>query len=259
MLTLATDEVHIHLLQPGLAKDANPAILDATERQRALAFKFNKDRDLYVAAHVFLRQVLSHYAPVSIKDWQFVSNAYGKPAVANPGYGWLQFNLSHTQGMVACAVAYNRAIGVDVEQRKHLDDLPSLCRHAFSHIEAEAVLSSNIPDERGHRFLCYWTLKEAYVKARGMGLSLPLQEFSFVQGAGQNWLLHYAPSFQNGGKSWQFDTRRLGGNHHLAYCVQVEHCLSNQYLMSAANEFGFFQQCMPEQNKPLIIKELRHN
>jgi 4'-phosphopantetheinyl transferase len=230
MLSLATDEIHIHLLRPGLTKEVDEKILDSTEQERAQSFKFKKDRDLYVAAHVFLRQVLSRYAAVSKKDWQFVSNTYGKPAIANSGYGWLQFNLSHTHGRVACAVARNRAVGVDVEQRKYLSDLPLLCRYAFSAVEADDVLSAQHPDEQQHRFFSYWTLKEAYIKARGMGLSLPLQQFSFVQVANQDWQLHYAPNFQDDGQSWQFSTCRLGGNHHLAYCVQTDDATSRKVL-----------------------------
>lgn len=221
MLTLGTDDVHIHLLRPELVKDTDNKTLDATEHQRAQSFKFDKDRDLYVAAHLFLRQVLSRYAPVPKKDWQFVSNAYGKPAIANPGYGWLQFNLSHTQGRVACAVARNRAVGVDVEQHKCLSDLPSLCRHSFSPPEAEHVLSTHVPDQQQQRFFSYWTLKEAYIKARGIGLSLPLQQFSFVQEVNRNWQLHYAPNFPDDGENWQFSTSRLGKSHYLAYCVQA--------------------------------------
>lgn len=221
MPTLETDEIHIHLLQPGLVKESNDEILDATEHQRAQSFKFDKDRDLYVAAHLFLRQVLSRYTPVAAKDWRFVNNAYGKPAIANPGYRWLQFNLSHSPGRIACAVARNRVVGVDVEQHKCLSDLPLLCRHTFSPLEAEDVLSTPLPHEQEQRFFSYWTLKEAYIKARGMGLSLPLQQFSFVQRADQSWQLHYAPGFQDDGKSWQFNTRRLEGSHYLAYCVQA--------------------------------------
>lgn len=222
MLILGTDEVHIHLLRPELVKETDDSIIDATEYQRAQLFKFDKDRDLYVAAHVFLRQVLSRYASVPEKDWQFVSNAYGKPAVADPGFGWLQFNLSHTQGRVACAVARDRAVGVDIEQHRRLNDLRSLCRYAFSPTEAEHVLSTQVPGQQEQRFFSYWTLKEAYIKARGMGLSLPLQQFSFIPGAHQNWRLHYDSNFQDDGKSWQFSTRRLGKSHYLAYCVQTE-------------------------------------
>ncbi|MGZ4968474.1 MAG: 4'-phosphopantetheinyl transferase family protein [Methylobacter sp.] len=230
MLTLGSDDVHIHLLQPELAENTDAGRLDETERQRAQSFKFDKDRDLYIAAHLFMRQVLSRYAFVPEKDWHFVNNAYGKPAIANPGYEWLQFNLSHTQGRVACAVAHKRAVGVDVERHKRISDLASLCRHAFSSREAEHVLSAQLPDEQEQRFFSYWTLKEAYIKARGMGLSLPLQQFSFIRDANRNWQLHYTPDFQHDSESWQFNTRRLGENHYLAYCVQAVNYGSNQEL-----------------------------
>jgi 4'-phosphopantetheinyl transferase len=239
MLSLATDELHIHLLQPGFSKEVDETMLDSAEQQRAQSFKFKKDRDLYVAAHVFLRQVLSCYAAVPKKDWQFISNTYGKPAIANPSYGWLQFNLSHAHGRVACAVARNRAVGVDVEQRKYLGDLPLLCRYAFSPVEADHVLSAQHGDEQQQRFFCYWTLKEAYIKARGMGLSLPLQQFSFVQDTHQNWQLHYSPNFQDDGKNWQFSSCRLGKDHHLAYCVQTDDSTSSKALRVRVMEASF--------------------
>jgi 4'-phosphopantetheinyl transferase len=221
MPALGQDDVHIHLCRPeGFAADGKN-LLNKAERERADAFKFDKDRDLYIAAHVFLRQVLSRYAPVPPENWQFVNNAYGKPAIANAGYERLRFNLAHTGGRVACAVARNRAVGVDVEQHKCLGDLPALCRYAFSPLEAEDVLSARLPGEQEQRFFSYWTLKEAYIKARGMGLSLPLQQFSFVREDHQGWRLEYAQGFQDDGETWQFDTRRLGENHALAYCVQT--------------------------------------
>jgi 4'-phosphopantetheinyl transferase len=219
-LLLGADEIHIHLLRPEFCVDAYKATLDSSEQQRAQAFKFSKDRDLYVAAHVFLRQVLSRYACVPAKAWQFSCNRYGKPAIANPGHQWLQFNLAHTKGMVACAVARNRAVGVDVEHRKYLEDLPSLCHQAFSPIEARAVLAHQLPDDREHCFFNYWTLKEAYIKARGLGLSLPLQTFSFVQKADQSWYLQHGLNFPDDGENWYMGTRLLAGDLYLAYCIQ---------------------------------------
>lgn len=220
-LSLGADDLHIHLLRPELYPGIYNEVLDAFEQQRAASFKFNKDRDLYSAAHVFLRQVLSCYAPVRAKDWQFICNPYGKPAIANPGYLWLHFNLSHTQGMVACAVANNCAVGVDVERRKHLEDLPSLCQQVFSTLEAEAVLAHKCLADREHWFFNYWTLKEAYIKARGLGLSLSLQTFSFVQKIDHSWSLSYDAHFDNDGKNWSVGTHLLKDNIYLAYCLQV--------------------------------------
>jgi 4'-phosphopantetheinyl transferase len=220
-LPLGVDEIHIHLLRPEFCLDADKDTLDSFELQRAQSFKFNKDRDLYMAAHVFLRQVLSRYTPVLAKDWQFACNPYGKPAITNPGQQWLQFNLSHTQGMVACAVALGRAVGVDVERRKHLGDLPSLCHQVFSPREAKTVLANKFPGGREHCFFRHWTLKEAYIKARGRGLSLPLQTFSFVQKTDGGWMLSHEVNFEDDGENWCVGTRVLAGGLYLAYCVQA--------------------------------------
>lgn len=229
MLALPADEVHIHLLGPGFKPGLDWHSLSGAELERAKAFKFSKDRQLYVAAHVFLRQVLSQYADVPANAWQFVCNAYGKPAVANAGYGWLQFNLSHTQGAVACAVARNRQVGVDVEGAKPLLDLPGLCRSVLSQAEADEVLAAG--DLAGPLFYRYWTLKEAYIKAQGMGLSLPLQQFSFVKSTPPYWQLVCDPGLPANQEHWQFSACCLGASHYLAYCAQAGQPASPQSLI----------------------------
>ena len=223
MLSLQTNEVHIHLLKPGCCNASAEALLDYAEQQRANLFKFPRDRVLYVSSHVFLRQVLSRYAVVLPKDWQFLVNTYGKPAIADPDYHWLHFNLSHTSGMVACAVANQRQVGVDVEYCRRRIDVAMLSQHAFSALEAADVLSAASQEEQEQRFFKYWTLKEAYIKAKGMGLSMPLQQFSMVKTAKQTWRLAFAPGFQDPGEDWQFGEKRLDQDHYLAYCVQKQY------------------------------------
>lgn len=219
MQLLPDDALHIHLLQPdGYVDAASENILNLEECQQAQAFRFPRDRDLYVAAHLFLRQVLSRYAPVSPDGWQFSRNAYGKPTIANPAQGWLQFNLSHTHGLIACAVARDRAVGVDVESIRNLNNLPGLCQYAFAPVETADVLAAPSQQAQTERFFSYWTLKEAYIKARGMGLSLPLQQFTFQHLAGR-WQLHCEPALQDSDTCWQSDTLRIS-QHYLAYCIQ---------------------------------------
>jgi len=222
MLTLSTNDVHIHLQSAEFFNSSHLNCLDVIETQRAQAFKFDKDRDLYVAAHVFLRKVLSRYAQIPEEKWEFMINAYGKPAVANLGYEWLKFNLSHTEGLIACIVSVNRDVGVDVEKHKRINDLYSLCRHAFSSVETDFVIATASYELQLLRFFNFWTLKEAYIKARGLGLSLPLQHFSFMQGIDQNWRIHYDPQFQKDEKNWQFNTWYLNKNYYLASCVEIE-------------------------------------
>ncbi|QLQ31751.1 MAG: hypothetical protein HZT40_09270 [Candidatus Thiothrix singaporensis] len=145
--------VAVHLARPEPPEQAEAAVLDATERSRAAAFRFEPDRNLYVAAHVFLRHTLSRHAPIAPAEWRFSANAYGKPFITNPGHTSLQFNLSHTDGLIACAISQGQAVGVDVEQCKPMPDLDNLCRYALSAREAEDVLAIHDGAQQVQRFL----------------------------------------------------------------------------------------------------------
>lgn len=211
----------IHLTAPESINPTHEQWLDQQERSRANAFKFACDRTLYVAAHSFLRQSLSQYAPLAPDAWRFVTNAYGKPAIANHGYQHLKFNLSHTTGLIACVISDNNkvnTVGVDVEQHKTLADMPALCRYAFTPQEAEHVLAHHDLTIQEARFFTYWTLKEAYIKAKGMGLSIPLQDFYFSQNEQQQWQLHTTNALEEKNQSWQFNTLATE-QHYLAVTI----------------------------------------
>jgi len=212
--------VYLYTAKPETIDLADTKLLNTAEQQRATAFRFDADRTLYTAAHVFLRQTLSQHADIAPADWQFSSNAYGKPAITNHGYEELQFNLSHTQGLLACAISQSRAVGVDVERHKLLHDLANLCRTALAAPETADVLSHCGSDVRTQRFFTYWTLKEAYIKARGLGLSLPLQQFHFEQTDAGEWHLHCQAALQDRGENWQFLSRQVADGYTLALAVQ---------------------------------------
>lgn len=212
------DSVVIHLSAPHNIDLAGEQWLDQHELSRANAFKFAQDRALYVAAHSFLRQSLSHYAPLTPDAWRFVHNAYGKPAIANQGYQALQFNLSHTQGLIACAISHTHTVGVDVEQRKTLADLAALCRYAFTPQETAHVLAQHSVTTQEKHFFTYWTLKEAYIKAKGMGLSIPLQDFYFSHNQQQQWQIHTTKELEAQNQHWQFNTFATQ-QHHLAIAI----------------------------------------
>lgn len=205
------NNVYIHAAHPEAIQANGGALLNTTERERADSFAFAKDRTLYTAAHIFLRRQLSQYAPLQPNEWHFTKNQYGKPFISNPGYEWLQFNLSHTPGLIACAISAAGSIGVDVEQHRSLPDLEGLCRYAFSSEEVDDILSLTSLLARETRFFTYWTLKEAYIKAVGMGLSLPLQQFSFSEDAQHSW--HVVPNKVHTSeqtKNWRFDNKCIG-------------------------------------------------
>lgn len=203
---------HIHVIQPEAIQTADITLLNATELTHAKKLIFAKDKTLYIAAHIFLRKLLSQYAPLSPDKWCFTSNSYGKPFVSNTGYEWLQFNLSHTPGLIACAISTTEIIGVDVERHKPLDSLESLCKYAFSSTETADILSISDTAERERRFFTYWTLKEAYIKALGLGLSLPLQQFSFIKDDHKKWKITNTEIHTvSQTKNWQFDNKLLDG------------------------------------------------
>ncbi|MBV9504528.1 MAG: 4'-phosphopantetheinyl transferase superfamily protein, partial [Acidobacteriia bacterium] len=162
-----------------------PAAFEGRLRERALSFLSPEElarhsRYLvpqpgrtFLAARVFLRSVLSIYHPLPPRSWQFETNPWGRPRVTNLGpRNRFDFNLSHKPGQVTCLVGYGRDLGVDVEDaaanRPYLFDIAD---RFFSSSEA-AGLRALPPPNQLERFYELWTLKESYIKARGIGLSL---------------------------------------------------------------------------------------
>ena len=171
------------LAEPG-AEEACVAVLDQTERARAARFKFERHRREYIATHTLTRAALSHAHPLPPQSWGFSCNKFGKPSpVPECGLG---FNQSNSVELTVCLVVLPHPIrhvagdvGVDVESLTRAADIVPLASRVFSAVE-RAQLDALPAAERPDRALLLWTLKEAYIKARGMGLSLPLQKISFL-------------------------------------------------------------------------------
>lgn len=187
-LTLANDEIHVWCFPldgSALPVTALAALLSADERDRAARFHFEKDRSHYVIAHAVLRQLLSRYTQHAPEQFQFDIGPNGKPSLPT-AYGGdrLQFNLSHSHNRALCAVANHRDLGVDLEWIRPLDDLEKIVDKFFSQSEREQLfqLEANL---RLTAFYHCWTRKEAYIKACGAGLSLPLDQFDVALLPGQ--------------------------------------------------------------------------
>lgn len=151
-------------------------LLSADEAQRASRFYFERDRQQYTVGRAVLRRILGHYMDLSPAALTFTYNAYGKPALApEQNQIGLAFNLSHAGGHALCAVTYGHAVGVDLELIKELDYL-QLASTVFSSHE-QASLRRVAPHEQQRGFFNGWTRKEAYIKAHGKGLSMPLADF----------------------------------------------------------------------------------
>lgn len=182
---LKPSEVHVWIAQTtdwALPDDRTflASVLSQSERDRTERFAFDKDRDVFVLSHAMLRHALSACAPRMPRTWQFSQSSYGKPElIRDPDDLPLQFNLTHTPGLAACAVALGCEVGIDVENVERNANEDDLAAHSFSPREQEYL--RRLPVEKRRRaFFDIWTLKEAYIKARGMGLFLALESFSIV-------------------------------------------------------------------------------
>jgi 4'-phosphopantetheinyl transferase len=154
--------------------------LSIEERARRDRLRFGADRRDFTIAHDLLRRSLSKYADIPPTYWRFATNEYGKSSIENidPQVRALSFSLSHTRGCVACAIASKVALGVDVERIDQSQRVQEIADRYFS--EKEAAWLCKCPDElRNTRFAELWTLKEAFLKAMGLGLSGSLTDVSF--------------------------------------------------------------------------------
>ena len=155
--------------------------LTEEERLRYQRFMFQKDSDLYLLTRALCRKVLSTYVETPPSSWLFESNDYGKPAVCSPEAGkYLEFNLTNTPGLVACMVSDRYHVGVDAEAFTRKSTTLDIAKRFFSKREF-AELQTHPPQALTKRFFHYWTLKEAYIKVRGMGMSIPLADFSMIE------------------------------------------------------------------------------
>ena len=154
-------------------------LLSDAEKHRCGAFHLEKHRTEYALSHAMLRLMLSEYAPVRPEEWEFSTGKWGKPEISGPALDTpVWFNLSHTDGFAACVAGRVRQLGVDVENTNRITPCDELAKHSFAAAEYEYLRNLPLGLQRD-TFFRIWTLKEAYIKAEGKGLSIPLDSFHF--------------------------------------------------------------------------------
>lgn len=218
-------EVHVWTLRPETVRD--PALearclgwLSPEELERRGRFIREADQRIFGVAHALVRLCLSRYGNAMPSDWRFVSGEHGRPEIESPRqHPRLRFNLSHTRGLVACVVARELDCGVDVERVRRSVDSLKLARRFFAAREQEALAAVE-GAERERLFYRYWTLKEAYLKARGLGLAGALSRFAFELDASNEIRLHCEGAFDRSANEWGFDTWRVDDDHQLAVAVR---------------------------------------
>jgi 4'-phosphopantetheinyl transferase len=195
-----------------------PVLLDDAERSRAARFVHASDRHAFIAAHALLRVMLSQAAPgTAPQDWRFVSNAHGKPSL-HPDHGLprLVFNLSHSRGAVACGIAPGCPIGVDIEDAARTGDHLAIAQSFFATSEV-ALLRAAAEADRPALFIRLWTLKEAYIKACGQGLSMKLDGFAVTLDPPA---LRFAEPADDDPAQWQFSSIACTSGHRLSVAMR---------------------------------------
>jgi 4'-phosphopantetheinyl transferase len=183
------------------------SLMTDEERARHDRYYFARDRRLFLATRALVRTVLSRYVAASPTSWQFATGERGKPYIVGPASTAeprLHFNLSNTHGLVVCAVSVAHSeLGVDAEGLDRGGETVNIADHYFSPREVKA-LHALPSDEQRLRFFTYWTLKESYIKARGLGLALPLDQFSFVLTERAEIGIAFTPPLVDDPRVWRF-------------------------------------------------------
>lgn len=222
MSTPLRDAVQIWYLPECDVDDAQAAayldLLTPDELQRHHRFRCESAQRQFLLARGLLRTALSRYDKVDPRAWRFSTNGHGKPFVVSPQSHGLQFNVSHTRGMVCCAIAQDRDVGVDVEWLDRRINL-GIADRFFA--PSEVAQLRQTPREEQHRvFLRFWTLKESYIKARGLGLAIPLSEFWFDLPTHAPPSVTVSASQNDRSDRWKFFEQEFDSQHRLAVAVE---------------------------------------
>jgi 4'-phosphopantetheinyl transferase len=175
---LAEREVHVWsalLDRPPDVVETLRRLLSRDELARAARFHFERDRSRFAVGRASLRLLLGRYLAEPPGSIRFSYSSHGKPALLPP-HDTISFNLSHSEGLALYAVCRGHEIGIDVEQIRREPARERVPEHFFSAGEVETLRALR-PQAQAEAFLSCWTRKEAFVKARGDGLTLPLDSF----------------------------------------------------------------------------------
>jgi 4'-phosphopantetheinyl transferase len=194
-------------------------VLSSDESARASRFHFGADRQRYVATRAWLRLILASYLQTDAQHFVFCYSKKEKPSLG-PAYAksGITFNVSHSGEIALLAFARRREIGVDVEQVRENRDLEAIARRFFSTNEQEQLFALPV-DERPAAFYRCWTRKEAYIKAVGDGLSLPLSQFDVALAASHNDALLATRPDAAEAAQWLLREVCVGSGYAAALCV----------------------------------------
>ena len=223
-IKLQPGEIHIWFVFPNEIHDtdlisAYKQLMIPEEEEKYRRFRFPKHRHQYLVTRALARTMLSRYTGVDPTLLHFLKNRYGRPElVLSKEHSPVRFNLSHTDGLIACAVVLNQDIGIDAEDMKRREVSLGIADRFFSEKEANDL--QKLPEEnRRDRFYDYWTLKESYIKARGKGLSISLDQFTFHISDADPLRISFDPRLKDNPKHWRFWLLKPTDRHKAAISV----------------------------------------
>lgn len=185
--------IDVYQLQTTLAED---------ERNRAARFYFHKDREHYMACRGFLREILGRYLHVAPGEIRLSYGPYGKPQLGSSMCRRdISFNVSHSHGLALIAVASEREVGVDIEYVRQDVEIESIAEHFFAPSE-KAVIRALTGHQQRETFYRCWTRKEAFLKARGDGMTCPLDQFEVSVEPGSSAVLPSAHADSRESARW---------------------------------------------------------
>lgn len=156
--------------------------LTAADRARYERYRFPKDRDMFLAGRVMARALVGRALGVGPNAWEWREGPRGRPELADPDAARrVSFNIAHSAGLVVCAISGDGTVGVDVEHRLRPPVDAGMVRRFCAPAEVVDIERCG-PSAWQDQFLKYWTLKEAYLKARGVGIAVHLSDLSFTLG-----------------------------------------------------------------------------
>ena len=222
---IGPQEVHvwrIALIQPEEVMQRYREFMAADEIERADRFYFDKDRNRFTVARGALRQLLAAYLKLDPPEISLVYGPQGKPSVAAPqNSSGIRFNLSHSGEIALLAVARNRELGVDVELIRADFASGEIATRFFS--PEECAKLEHIPANKSvDAFFNCWTRKEAYIKARGEGLSIALDSFEVAFAPGEEPALLQVKTGDDNFSRWHFHELHPGPGYKAALAVEDE-------------------------------------
>lgn len=241
------NEVHVWLCEDGSIVNSALlkqyyCLLNLDEQESLKRFNSKENKHQYLLTRVLIRTTLSKYYPeIPPNDWVFEKNKYGKPHISSimdllgfdhfeskcilPGAeatkmrAPVNFNISHTDGLIVLAVCAEGDIGVDVENKERGGALLDIASRNFSSSEINSLFILPVAEQR-NRFFDLWTLKEAYMKACGIGLSILMDEFSYMFDARGGVRIKFDAVLDDDPCNWQFWSYDMSGQYRVSLAVK---------------------------------------